>query len=158
MYSSEIIRNNKGAMARASDLIFSDRTGNSADTVDTQKAKSSMLSNLLVSSSGQIWKSRISWRIILAVFLTILTVQAIILNFRLKEFETGLLDTLRENGRAAIAPLIVSSPDTLASPFTDESIERLFSATSVSAHRRLFQPARPDQDLRRATRLVHRWI
>ncbi|MBK7363215.1 MAG: EAL domain-containing protein [Micavibrio sp.] len=120
-------------MARASDLIFSDRTGDSAETVDTQKAKSSMLGNLLVSSSGQIWKSRISWRIIIAVFLTILTVQAIILNFRLKEFETGLLDTLRENGRAAIAPLIVSNSDLLASPFTDESIARLFSATSISA-------------------------
>ncbi|MGB4108177.1 MAG: EAL domain-containing protein [Alphaproteobacteria bacterium] len=120
-------------MARASDLIFSDTAGDLAETVDKERSKSSLLRGALASSPGQIWKSRISWRIILAVFLTILTVQAIILNFRLKEFETAELNALRENGRAAIAPLIVPNSDTLAAPFTEEDVARLFSTTSISA-------------------------
>ncbi len=120
-------------MARATNLAPSDSLGDSVEIVDMEKAKKSLLANMLVSSPGQIWRSRISWRIILAVFLTILTVQAIILNFKLKEFEATSLDHLRQVGRAAIAPLIDTSiPDMLTTPFSDADINRLFSTTSIS--------------------------
>jgi diguanylate cyclase (GGDEF)-like protein len=100
-------------------------------TVEKVKAKQS-LKSLLISSPSQIWKSRISWRIALAVFLTILAVQAAILNFTLREFEKERLTHLREIGRAAIAPIIdISVVDNLASPFSDSDINRLLSTTIV---------------------------
>ena len=71
--------------------------------VEKMKAKQS-LKSIFLSSPSQIWKSRISWRIALAVFLTILAVQAAILNFTLKEFERERLGQLHEIGRAALAP------------------------------------------------------
>lgn len=93
-----------------------------------------MLGNLLVSSSGQIWKSRISWRIILAVFLTILTVQAIILNFRLKEFEAEQLRVLRAVGESSIAPLIDPTiSDFITSPLDPKSVSRLIAKERVKS-------------------------
>ena len=73
----------------------------------TKKEKKQKNTSLFSTSSNQIWKSRISWRITLAVFLTILTVQAIILNFTLKDFERLRLAELKEIGRSAIVPLII---------------------------------------------------
>ena len=88
---------------------------------------------MLFSSPSQIWKSRISWRITLAVFLTILAVQAVILNFTLKEFENERLFQLREVGRAAIAPLLDTSiKDLLASPISTEKADQLLSTTLVN--------------------------
>jgi anti-sigma-K factor RskA len=63
--------------------------------IKKQKEKTKSMS-LLSSSPAQIWRSRISWRIALAVFLTILAVQAIILNFTLRDFETARLNELKE--------------------------------------------------------------
>ena len=84
------------------------------------------------SGSAQIWKSRISWRITLAVFLTILAVQAAILNFTLKEFEGAELAELRQIGRSAISPLIDPTvTDFLASPVTPQAASRLFGTTKV---------------------------
>ena len=120
-------------MAYASDLISAKSADNSIEMTDMEKAKTPALKTMLVSSPGKIWRSRISWRIVLAVFLTIMTVRAIVLNFGLKEFEAAHLDNLRQMGRASIAPLIGTSPDDfLASPFSDAAIERLFSTTTIS--------------------------
>lgn len=114
-------------MASYSKRISSDNL----HTVEKMKAKQS-LKSIFLSSPSQIWKSRISWRIALAVFLTILAVQATILNFTLNEFERERLDHLHEIGRAAIAPLMdVSVTDNLASPFTDADVNRLLSTTIV---------------------------
>ena len=84
------------------------------------------------SSSAQIWRSRISWRITLAVFLTILAVQAAILNFTLKEFESDELSELRQIGRSAISPLIDPAVmDFLASPISAQDAIRLLNTTKV---------------------------
>lgn len=100
--------------------------------VETAGAKKSLVRSMLVSSPSQIWKSRISWRITLAVFLTILAVQATILNFTLKEFEGERLTHLKEIGRSAIAPMVEAGKlDLLAPPFTDEDVSRLMSSTIV---------------------------
>jgi diguanylate cyclase (GGDEF)-like protein len=85
-----------------------------------------------MSSSSQIWRSRISWRIVFAVFLTITLVQAVILNFTLKQYEQDRLDNLRQIARSAVAPLIKYNPaDFLAPPFTDADITRLTTTTIV---------------------------
>lgn len=86
-----------------------------------------------LSSPTQIWKSRISWRITLAAFLTILAVQAAILNFTLTEFENERLTQLREVGRSAIVPLMQRRvSDLLTSPLTEEDAARLLSTTTVN--------------------------
>lgn len=119
-------------MGRISNFASSRAFQDSVEKLPMQK-KLSSLRSMLVSSPAQIWKSRISWRIILAVFMTILTVEAIILNFRLKEFEAENLNHLRQMGRAAIAPLIDTSVANLFEPpFSDADINRLFSTTSIS--------------------------
>lgn len=85
------------------------------------------------SAPTQIWKSKISWRITLSAFLTILTVQAVILNFTLENFRNERFTQLTEIGRSAIVPLI--SPkitDLLASPITNEDADRLISTTAIN--------------------------
>lgn len=111
------------------------KSSNSAfpDKKATKDAKAGAFGSLLVSSPAQIWKSRISWRITLAVFLTILAVQAGILNFTLKEFENQRLMQLREIGRSAIVPqLDATIRDLLASPISDERANQLLSTTIVN--------------------------
>lgn len=102
-------------------------------TVSKNQTKKSAIKGMLLSSPTKIWKSRISWRIALAVFLTILAVQATILNFTLKEVENERLNDLREIGRAAIVPLIKpATADFLASPIDERDAERLLSTTIVN--------------------------
>ena len=100
---------------------------------NTEKSKASLLGGRLSSSPAQIWKSRISWRITLAVFLTILAVQAGILNFTMKEFENERLFHIKQIGRAAIVPLLDSTiKDLLAPPISDRNVNRLLSTTIVN--------------------------
>lgn len=111
--------------------IISERT--EKEKASKKKAKGNGFLGTLVSSPSQIWKSRLSWRITLAVFLTILAVQATILNFTLKEFEADRLANLKEVGRTAIAPLMMSSmTGLLESPFRDQQVSRLLSTTKVN--------------------------
>lgn len=90
------------------------------------------MDSLALTSSVAIWKSRISWRIALAVFLTILTVQATILNFTLKDFEAEKLEQLKEIGRAAIVPSVEAQLDPLSPPLEDRVAARLTSTTIVT--------------------------
>lgn len=88
---------------------------------------------LLSTPTAQIWKSKISWRIALAVFLTILAVQAIILNFTLRDFENARLMGLKEMGRGAIVPLIDTRiTDLLAPPISREDASKLVTMTKVN--------------------------
>jgi diguanylate cyclase (GGDEF)-like protein len=95
--------------------------------------KNSLAFRWMSSSPTQIWKSRISWRIALAVFLTILTVQAGILNVTLRDFENGRIADLRETGRSALVPLIDPTiADLLAPPISDAAVNRLMSTTKIN--------------------------
>lgn len=82
-------------------------------------------------SPTKIWKSRISWRIALSAFLTILVVQGGILIFTFKQQEQILLSDIRELGRSIIAPSIMNVTEMLASPITVEQAERMTSTTIV---------------------------
>ncbi len=82
--------------------------------------------------SSQIWRSRLSWRIVMAVFLTIMTVQASLLALTLKDYEQTQLQELRENARTSIAPLIDNTiTDSLAPPFSSDQQGRLIAYTQI---------------------------
>ena len=83
-------------------------------------------------SSAQIWKSRLSWRIATAVFLTILMVQVAILTLTVRQEEIKILNEIREIGRSAIAPVLDNAPGVLKSPIKDEEANRLISSTIVN--------------------------
>lgn len=87
----------------------------------------------LVSSPAQIWKSRISWRIALAVFLTILAVQVGIMFLTVPNYKSARLAELVDSGRSAIVPLIDTTvTDFLASPLDQEEARRLTTTTKVN--------------------------
>ncbi len=84
------------------------------------------------SSLSQIWKSKLSWRIAFAVFLTIMAVEASILALNLKEQEQKQLETLTETAKSAIVPLLhnrVLNP--LAPPFPESAERRLIANTVI---------------------------
>ena len=97
------------------------------------KEKSVGFKQKLTGAPTQIWKSRLSWRIALAVFLTILTVQVSRLSATINQYRGDRLLELTESGRSAIVPLISDRiADLLASPITAEEARRLTSTTKVS--------------------------
>lgn len=88
---------------------------------------------LSISSTARIWKSRISWRITMAAFLTILAVQTAILFYTMQDIEQQKLAQLREVGRSAIVPVVNPAvKELLASPISKANAERLISTTLVN--------------------------
>lgn len=86
----------------------------------------------LTTSSAQIWKSRLSWRIASAVFLTILLVQVAILTLTVRQEEMKLLNDIREIGRSAIAPMLDNTVGLYESPLNETSANRLITSTIVN--------------------------
>lgn len=83
-------------------------------------------------SPTQIWKSRLSWRIALAVFLTILTVQVGILGVTTANYKQQQLAELTEVGRSSIVPVIQDTiTDFLTSPISQAEANRIISTTKV---------------------------
>ena len=112
---------------------LSDSEENKVCLKSAKESFATKANRFLSTSSSQIWRSKLSWRITLAAFLTILTVQAGILNFTMTEFEKNRLIELREIGRSAIAPLLDSSiAGNFSAPITAESANRLISTTSIN--------------------------
>lgn len=97
-----------------------------------EKLKRKFHSTKLGASSAQIWRSRLSWRIASAAFLTILTVQVAILILTVNQHEQKLLDEIREIGRSAIAPILEGQSGLLQSPLTQEKANRLIGSTIVN--------------------------
>ncbi|MAF97349.1 MAG: GGDEF-domain containing protein [Micavibrio sp.] len=87
-----------------------------------------------VSSPVQIWKSKISWKITLAAFMTILLIQTCILNFSsMGAYETERLNQLREIGRSSVVPILnYKTTQLLTSPFDVNEVNRLLSITRVA--------------------------
>ncbi len=59
-----------------------------------------------VLSVSQLWRSRISWKITLSVFLTLLVVQTCILIVTVPNFEKKYLQDIRENGRVSFSAAV----------------------------------------------------
>lgn len=112
------------------------RTANAS--VDMKKkvrvTKNNMtLSQRLMGSPTQIWKSKLSWRIATAVFLTILTVQVGILSVTIKDYEGARISELVESARSALVPAVDSKvTDPYASPINEETAQRLVSMTKIT--------------------------
>ena len=84
-------------------------------------------------NGGQILRSWISWRIAFAVFLTILTVQAGILNVTLKNVEADKLTEIKNITRAAIASSMDPNiKNMLASPISEETAAQLINKTIIN--------------------------
>lgn len=80
-----------------------------------------------------IWRSRLSWKIVMAVFLTIMTVQATLMSLTLKNYEKEQLYNLREEVRRTLVSMATDKvPDKLLPPYTNQQITRLVSYSSVS--------------------------
>lgn len=88
---------------------------------------------LAISASGRggIWRSKISWRIALSAFLTILVVQGGILIVTFSQQKTTLLKDLRETGRSVITPTIGETSDLLSSPVSADQADRVNTSTIV---------------------------
>lgn len=116
----------------SSALEKNERTNWSSNVFKTKGKISGLFSLTRASSLSQIWKSKISWRITLAVFLTIMAVQASILALTLNEYEQKQLDTLKNTARSSIAPLLFQHvPNPLDPPFSDLAERRLLSNTVI---------------------------
>jgi len=86
----------------------------------------------IVSSASQIWKSKLSWKIAINAFLTILIVQGALLYFGIRDFEQERLDHLREIARSAVVPILDNRMDTmLSSPISDENAQKLLSSRTI---------------------------
>lgn len=97
------------------------------------KKRRRSMAQSLTGSPTKIWRSRISWRIALSVFLTILTVQVAIETLTVKQNEMDILNRLREVGRSAVAPVIEEKVDNfLSNPILPEKAERVISSTIVN--------------------------
>jgi len=81
----------------------------------------------------KVWNSRLSWRITLVAFATILVVQAVALAFGIPEYRAQRTEELRKLGRSSIAPLIdkVDESEVYTSPISREKAEHLFKTTPV---------------------------
>lgn len=85
------------------------------------------------SSSPKIWNSRLSWKIVVAVFLTIMTVQASILALTLKNYQDEQLFELKKNALSVLSLVIdTTSSNNLVSPINFEQQQRVISMTRVS--------------------------
>lgn len=101
-------------------------------TRSNKKAKGS-LTRRLVSSPAQIWKSRLSWRITLAVFLTILAVQVGIMFVTVNNYRYERLQELIETGRSAIAPIMDEQISSMfASPISAKAAQHLITTTKIN--------------------------
>lgn len=80
----------------------------------------------------RIWRSKISWRITITVFLTILTVQAVVMFVTASDFKQQKLFEMRELARVFILSSLSDTNDPLSAPLTQEAADRLFTETMIS--------------------------
>ncbi len=82
--------------------------------------------------STRIWNSRLSWKIVLAVFLTIMAVQAFMLALTLRNYQNEQLAELRANALSVIAPMLAEKvPNALVSPLDEGQQKKILSMTEI---------------------------
>ncbi len=91
-------------------------------------------SSRLLHKSTVMWKSRISWRIAMAVFLTIMCIQATILALTLDNYEKTQFAELKRNAKIALSVIAVDNPvpDYLSSPFTVEQENKILNRSIIN--------------------------
>ena len=87
------------------------------------------LKHYIFSSTDHIWKSRLSWKIAMNVFLTILIVQGAVLYFSIRDFEAERLNELKKSAEMAFVPLLdAESNDYRASPLNNNEVKYILSS------------------------------
>ncbi len=96
-------------------------------------AKSKKLKTILM-SGDQIWRSRLSGRVALAVFLTIMTVQAAVLALTVKGYEANKLRELKDSAKSSIIPTLDyrNNKELFTMPLDDGELRRLVAHTNIS--------------------------
>jgi diguanylate cyclase (GGDEF)-like protein len=84
-----------------------------------------------MTKSQNIWRSRISWKIALSVFATIVIVQAAIMVFTLSDVENEKLRQIRDMGLSGLAPVLEQKNDQLTSPIPRQKAAQVFSTTPL---------------------------
>lgn len=82
-------------------------------------------------SPTNFWRSKISWRITLTVFVTILFVHASVFAFTAQNTQQGLFDNLRQVARTAIIPALQDTRNQLTSPLLKEVTDKFFARTII---------------------------
>ncbi len=83
-------------------------------------------------SATKIWNSRLSWRIVMAVFLTIMAVNASILALTLKNYQEQQLLDLKERAISVISPMIeYRGQNNFSSPIGIEQQQRIMALTPI---------------------------
>ncbi len=102
--------------------------------VKSAESKTLALKSIFVSSPQKIWRSKISWRIALTAFMTILLVQTLVLNLGgIEQKRLFHLDMLRDEARAAIAATIdTNRRGANVSPYEDGQVERIMGSTRIT--------------------------
>lgn len=78
-----------------------------------------------------IWGSRLSWKIVAAVFLTILAVQASVMALTLHNYSERQLYELRELARQTLVSVATDQKDQLSSPYSKVQLSRLVAFSSI---------------------------
>ena len=102
---------------------------------DGNERKLSGFRGVSVSSPTQIWHSKISRRIALAAFMTILLVQTLVLNMGgIEKYRQELLNAREMQAKSAIAGLLhsLSGVSSTASPFDEKKVEKLLNISDVT--------------------------
>jgi len=82
-------------------------------------------------SSSQIWKSKLSWKIAFVVFLTIMAVQCSVLYLTLQQEKTSLLNDIRETGRNAVLAHLELPGSRIDSPLTNQKAKQLLTSSII---------------------------
>ncbi len=85
-----------------------------------------------VAASPHVWRSRISWRIALTVFATLLLVQGAVLLFTVRNSETDLLDGLRAVASAGIGASLSYNEEHANAPMSKAAAERLLASSGIT--------------------------
>ncbi len=101
---------------------------------DANGAHSQSFNSIFVSSPTKIWSSKISWRIALAAFMTIMLVQTLVLNLGgIEKYKQEQLSSLKDQAKGAISSIIdPTKRDTRQSPFEDKHVTRLLQTTNIT--------------------------
>lgn len=102
-----------------------------AAALGAKRGRWAFLHSSTAASSPQVWRSRISWRIALTVFATLLLVQGAVLLFTVRNNESERLDSLRAVANAGISGAMNFQDSTKAAPMGAEEAERLLLSTEI---------------------------
>ncbi|MBI1214956.1 MAG: EAL domain-containing protein [Alphaproteobacteria bacterium] len=80
---------------------------------------------------AHIWRSRISWRIALTVFATLIIVQGAMMFFTIQTYRGDILNGLRQIARTAVIAAINDDAGDQKSPISAKQARHMFAGTSV---------------------------